>query len=713
MGMQITDVGKFIYDTETKNISFLQVAQDLRRLGIKNNMFFLKLYDKTLQGIDPHGPVAVLSDEIVFRMVTECQRNVWYYLREVARIPDQGNSKGVPYKLNRANLAATWCFVNNIDHYLTIPRQTGKTQSIIANLTWAYLFGTTNSAFAFFATSQELASDNLDRLKSQRALLPPFLQMREQCVIDAVLNTKDVEVDNLRKIYNPLSKNTIVTKSSAKSTESATKLGRGNTLPITYMDETEFISYIDTIVEAAGPAFSTASENAKRNKSAYCRIFSSTPGDLDSPSGIAASKILAKTYKWSEGFYDMDINKVKDIIDANAENGIIYIEYSYKQLGLDEKWFRKLCKVVNNNTVAIKREILLQRIRGSNDSPFSEEDLMAIQELKPNKVEEFYINELFRVDVYKKLRKDFPYIVGVDCSLGVGIDNTAVSIINPYTLQVDAEFRNAYMSGPDIKKFIFTLVRKYIPNALLCIERNANGSTIIDELALTSISRNIWYNPSKDLVSADSKVKNGSLIQEAETRRMRGVYTGKNSRELMMALLYETVAEHKDRLTSDFVIDDILKLVSKKGKIQAGAGAHDDSVMSYLIGLYVYTYAKNLSRWGIVRGAREPGSDPHDDRGAQEADAYEYMKENLSDSEYNMFAQQHYMADVMANLQKQRDAEMAKLMRESEALDNKVNALNAVSDLDAEEYEYDYDRAKETGGWSTYQLDEFDDLNDW
>lgn len=713
MGMQITDVGKFIYDTETKNISFLQVAQDLRRLGIKNNMFFLKLYDKRLQGIDPHGPIAMLSDEIVFAMVTECQRNVWYYLREVARIPDQGNSKGIPYKLNRANLAATWCFVNNIDHYLTIPRQTGKTQSIIANLTWAYLFGTSNSAFAFFATSQELASENLDRLKTQRSLLPPFLQMREQCVIDAVLNTKDVEVDNMRKIYNPLSKNTIVTKSSAKSTEAAMKLGRGNTLPITYMDETEFISYIDTIVEAAGPAFSTASENAKRNKSAYCRIFSSTPGDLDSPSGIAASKILDKTYKWSEGFYDMDINKVKEIIDANAENGIIYIEYSYKQLGLDEKWFRKLCKVVNNNTVAIKREILLQRIRGSNDSPFEEEDLMAIQEIKPNKVEEFYVNELFRVDVYKKLRKDFPYIVGIDCSLGVGIDNTAVSIVNPYTLQVDAEFRNAYMSGPDVKKFIFTLVRKYIPNALLCIERNANGSTIIDDLALTSISRNIWYNPSKDLVTADSKVKNGSLIQEAETRRMRGVYTGSKSRELMMALLYETVAEHKDRLTSDFVIDDILKLVIKKGKIQAGAGAHDDSIMSYLIALYVYTYAKNLSRWGIIRGAKEPGTDPHDDGGAQEADAYEYMKENLSDEEYSMFAQQHYMTDVMANLQKQRDAEMTKLMRESEALDNRVNALNAVSDLDAMEYEYDYDKAKETGGWSTYQLDEFDDLNDW
>lgn len=248
--MKVTEVNNVFYDWETKNISFLQVAEDLRKLGIKNNMFFLRLYDKSLQGIDPHGPI--MTDEIAYRIMTECIRNPWYYLREVARIPDQGNANGIPYNLNRATLAATWCFINNIDHYLTIPRQTGKTQSELANINWAYLFGTTNSDVAFFATTQELASENLDRLKTQRSLLPPYLQLHEKCVIDAVLGTKDVEVDNVRKIYNPVTKNSIVTKSKASSKEAAIKLGRGNTLPITYIDETEFVNYVDEIVKAAG-----------------------------------------------------------------------------------------------------------------------------------------------------------------------------------------------------------------------------------------------------------------------------------------------------------------------------------------------------------------------------------------------------------------------------------------------------------------------------
>lgn len=288
--MLINETNNVFYDWETSNLSFLQVASDLKRLGIKNNTFFLRLYDTGLQGIDPHGPIAALSTELTQRIMAECIRNPWYYLREVCRIPDQGNSKGIPYKLNRANLAATWCFINNIDHYLTIPRQVGKTQSIIANLTWAYLFGTSNSSFAFFATSQELASENLERLKAQRELLPPYLRLRQECVIDAILGTRDNEIDNIRKIYNPLTKNTIVTKPKASSKESAIKLGRGNTLPITYIDETEFVDYVDEILKASGPAFSTAAANAERNGAAYCRIFSSTPRRLRFSSWSSSTK---------------------------------------------------------------------------------------------------------------------------------------------------------------------------------------------------------------------------------------------------------------------------------------------------------------------------------------------------------------------------------------------------------------------------------------
>ena len=47
--------GKY-YDTGTRNTSFLQVAKDLQRLGIKNYYFMLEIYDYTLVDVDPYSP---------------------------------------------------------------------------------------------------------------------------------------------------------------------------------------------------------------------------------------------------------------------------------------------------------------------------------------------------------------------------------------------------------------------------------------------------------------------------------------------------------------------------------------------------------------------------------------------------------------------------------------------------------------------------------
>jgi len=707
--MYIHETNNVFYDTETNNLSFLQVASDLKKLGIKNNMFFLRLYDKGLQGIDPHGPITAMSNELCQRIMAECIRNPWYYLREVCRIPDQGNSNGIPYKLNRANLAATWCFVNNIDHYLTIPRQVGKTQSIIANLTWAYLFGTTNSSFAFFATSQELASENLERLKMQRELLPPYLRLRQDCVIDAILGTKDNEIDNIRKIYNPLNKNTIVTKPKASSKEAAIKLGRGNTLPITYSDETEFTDYIDEIVKASGPAFSTAAANAERNGAAYCRIFSSTPGDLDSPAGQAAQAILDKTCRWTETYYDLGPEKAKEIIASNSENGICYIEYSYKQLGLGEEWFRKLCKLVNGDPTAIKRELLLQRIRGSKDSPFSEEDLMAIQEIRPVILEEYFIMDIYQLNVYKELNPKVPYLVGVDVATGVNNDSTAVSVVNPYTLQIDAEFRSPIMGYPDLKRFLYQMVKKYIPNCVLCIEKNHGGDAVIQDLRESVLNRNIYHSMSKELVDDNNaKMNKGHIEREVERRRNYGVFTGTKSRALMIDLLFLTVQENKDRLTSHYVIDDILKLVRKNGKVQAAAGEHDDSIMSYLIALYVYTYGKNLNRWGIVQGMKEPG---YDGDKAQEEDAMQYAMNNLSEEDMMFFQAQIMASQAASTYEAQMRKEAMQWNRQSEIIDKQINATTRVEDIEKEDLNYDFDKRDRNS--NPFLLNEFDDLNDW
>ena len=244
----------YIYDVYTKNLSFIQTSKDLEALGVKNNKFFLKLYDKELLGVDPYSDA--LTQEQIKRIIIECVRNPWYYLRELARIPAQGGTLGPgggdPFILHRANLAATYCFLHNINHYMVIPRQCGKTQSEIAILAWVYLFGTTNSEIAFINKTQKDANDNLTRLKQQKDLLPLYLQQKFK-LVNGELKANQGK-DNVQTIENALNMNRIVTKPSAKTVEAAENIGRGNTSPIQFYDEVEFTTHIGYILKAAGPA---------------------------------------------------------------------------------------------------------------------------------------------------------------------------------------------------------------------------------------------------------------------------------------------------------------------------------------------------------------------------------------------------------------------------------------------------------------------------
>jgi hypothetical protein len=74
----ITKTGPLI-DYNTKNSSFTRMSILLRRMGIKNYYFFLVLFDRTLQGVDPHS--SNLTTDQKLRIMYECKRNFWYWLR--------------------------------------------------------------------------------------------------------------------------------------------------------------------------------------------------------------------------------------------------------------------------------------------------------------------------------------------------------------------------------------------------------------------------------------------------------------------------------------------------------------------------------------------------------------------------------------------------------------------------------------------------------
>ena len=613
MAGRLKRIGNKLYDVGTSNKSFLQVAKDLKSLGRKNYYFMLEICDPTLIGVDPHSPD--LTRDQISRIMTECMRNIWYYLREVARIPSAGGPP-VPYKANRGNIAQTWCIIHGLDSWLCLPRQQGKTQSVLAVLAWAYSFGTNDTVFIFINKDGGNAKENLQRIKDQIDALPDYMHFEQVFEEDDQTGKMKLvkAVKNATSMRHPITKNRIIIKSKATSYESALSLARGLTASMLHFDEPEFTNHIKTIVSNSVSTYETAARNAKMNGAMYGRIFSCTPGDLDTACGQEAQEILENTVKWSEALYDMQYDpndpdcELMQYIRNNGSNGILYIEYSYKQIGLSDAWMRAIADKIQD-PITVKREILLQRLRGSSASPFDQEDLEYIISSARVPIDELFILDHFRVDIYEPLKKSIPYLVGVDCSTGTNSDNNAVTIIDPFTERPVAEFQCPYIGETMFEKFLIELVLKHIPRAIVIIERNSVGDGIVDHLMNSPINHRLYFDKNRDLVTTnltDMGTVESMLRRHGQQKTFYGVYTEGKSRESMMAILFRRVHEYKDDFVTKNITEDIAHLVkTSSGKIMAVNPFHDDSIMSYLIAMYVFYHGNNLAAFGFVKGSKE------------------------------------------------------------------------------------------------------------
>ncbi len=423
-------------------------------------------------------------------------------------------------------------------------------------------------------------------------------------------------------------------------------------------------------------------------------------GDLDSQPGQDASQIIETTAKWSEKMYDMTSEEIKHYVDTNcAESGIIYIQYTFTQLGKDEEWLEKISRTLLFDKMKIKREVHLKRMHGSNLSPFSTEEIEAIVDLSKEPVAEHMIFNRFKLDIYDIINRDRIYAIGIDCSSGVGIDNNALTIVDPYTEKPVAEFKSPYISQPDFNRLVLHIMRRYTPRAFLCIERNNVGSSLIQHLMETEFRNSIYYETTDLRKVIDDKLdSNGLLKHEAAQRRVRGIYTGGESRKAMHKILESQVYEHSDRFITQNITSDISKLIKKGERIDHAAGFHDDSLMSYLMVLYVLRLGKSLHHFGFVRGLTEEDKE----RGIIEEgidEVYDVLNNQLGGEvfrkERSVVDEQEHYAELLTAAR-----------RESQHLDMLIssNHTNGAFNMDNQfESEHQY---------TDMNLDFFDELND-
>jgi hypothetical protein len=543
----------------------------LKRKGIKNNKFFLVLYDKGLENIDPRDEN--LPKDIKARIITECRINPWYFLREIVRIPVPGGS--IPYELHRGNAAMTFLVLNNIDAIVLMPRQHGKTIGAVCIFAWLFFFATKNTDVSFMNKKYSDAQVNLKRFKNIVELLPKWMIEPRNARLDQESSTTYSRMKRLHNI--------ITAQPAANSPEDADKLGRGLTMPCWFYDEIAFAKYNNIVYAAASPALSQASIEAEKMGVPHFKLFTTTPNSIDTDEGgWAKHSIIEAACPFEEEIYDVPIDQLKEYVYDRSTNNFVHVEFTWRELGRDEAWYEKQCRELQYDRQKIKREVDLEWTLSADKSPFSEEELEIISNYVIPKEKEYTLrigdpgNHKFTVleqmDFFK------PVILAIDVGGGLGTDFSVVHMLDIDDFHEMGYFASNRINPIPFARIVIDIVKNLFYNSVLIVERNSYGLDVITTLLESNVTRNkVFYRTINDPVpNQGNKIK-----------RVYGIDTTSGSRDIMISNCFMYVAEQPHTIRCRYTYNE-LKTIERKsnGKVEHAVGAHDDFLMSMLIGRY-------------------------------------------------------------------------------------------------------------------------------
>lgn len=638
---------KVYYQLETANKSFRDMYAFLKAKKVKNNKFFLILYDPDLAGVDPYDPN--LNAYMKRKVIIECIRNYWYFLREVVRIPDQGaTGKGKRYELHRGNLAMSFCVSLNLSIFFELSRQLGKTTSVLVRLLWEFNFGTSHSVIAILNKKHEDSKGNLRTLKEYRDALPSYLKMDQG--YDSRTGKKLRPKSNVETLEHISNGNVIRTIPSASSKNDAMGRGRGLTVPRIYYDEYAFAKFNREIYMAAAPAYKTASANARRNGAPYGIILTTTPGDLTTDEGMEAFNKKDLATPFSENWYDMPYNEIMELVSKNEKSIFVYIRFTYKQVGKDEQWLKEAIVTHEQDWNVITREYLLNWSHANLNSPFTQADLNIVKTKIRQPIKSIQLRTYYTLDVFELPSSRDVCIIGVDVSGGFKRDASAITVINSRNTHVCMTLNCNYISIIDLACVIIELVDKYLPNAVVNVERNGGfGASVLAKLVKSKIKKNLYYEIKDKVI--EEQAQGTKMVRKTRKTKVFGLDNTHNVRDLLMEILRERMELHKDKFIAPKIFEELETLeVKKNGKIEHTSTGHDDQIFSYLMALYVWYEGIGLKeRWGINKSSLRTDQDI--DEAVDKLDEYNEDTIDLSNSVEILTEDDDSPAQVKAQLE--------------------------------------------------------------
>lgn len=591
---------------DTKNDSAIRLSIVLKRLGIKNNYFFLALHQPELAKVDPYDPN--LSAEMRTKILVECKLNVWYFLREVVRLPAPGGNS-MMFQFSRSNLAVQWSAFNQIDVGNVACRQIGgkSTNMCVFCVYLMYILGE-GLNIGLLVKDQTLLQEDVKRIKEIRDLLPKWM-----------ITPSARSSERKEGLFYASKRNALLTFPSPQDERAAYSCGRGHSFSVLWLEEYAYIKYIKIAMQSIIKTMLQAGAQAQREGLPAVAVYTTTAGNPSDPNGAFALETFQKAFPFYDKLYDLPNREaLLKMIEESGSTRMLYVEFSYKQLGKDDAWLRQESTRANLTQSDIDRDFL-NIWQADNEKSIVPQHLLAkvrASKRDPNYVDyqdgfvvRWYVEREY---VESDLFRNTSTVMGMDTSENIGRDYTTFTILDPRDMKVLATCRCNLANTMQVGKHVFALLQRF-PQLVWIPERNNTGIGIIDFVMdqLQGAKINPYLRIYNEVVQNldDPKYKNIDIYNFYEIYgsarssfgfRTTGSGAGGGTRNLLYKItLMKALEMNFSRIYDATLINEIGTLTERNGRIDHSSLCHDDQVISWLLASYLVFFGKHLDIYGI------------------------------------------------------------------------------------------------------------------
>lgn len=601
-----------IVDINTPNRSFVHYSGLLKAMGVENHHWPLQLHNPRLVGVNPRDKNLTL--ETIAMIALETKNNFFYFLREVMIIPGSDDLETIPFKFNRGMAAMYWLYFTHVVPYIVMIRQTGKSFGMDTLDIWLLNVRLFFANLSLVTKDETLRSANMKRIKDIEETLPAYLKMRHP---KDPANSEEYKVSRLR--------NTLRAHLANKSEKIAANLGRGLTDQHTRFDELAFLYNIAISLPAALAAGGAARERARRRGDPYGTILATTAGKKDDRDGSYAYGLMMESAQWNEKLMDAadeeELHRNVKSMTKSKDELMVFCSFIHTQLGYDDEWLRNRVREAKATGEDAERDFGNRWTSGSLGSPITpnQAEIIRNSEDKEPNLEidsEFGYGLRWYVN-YQNLGMELanrPMVISLDTSDAIGRDDIGLVISDCQTGGTIAAGDFNELNLFDFSRYVAKLMIR-LPKSVLIPETKSSARSLIDYLLVRLVEENInpffrIYNsivqnavecPNDfDMIRGNRGLHPEILNKYKKTFGFVTGGSGTMSRNELYGRTLMSYAQYCGRGVRDSrLINQILGLVIRNGRIDHAVSGHDDLCIAGLLGHWFLTTARNTTHYGI------------------------------------------------------------------------------------------------------------------